>query len=131
MVGSSGTETSSWTRRGHSRSGPGRAVREGTAGHGPAAVVVAEDGAGRRVEKNPGLRSDPGFLFGCYTQHLTMMDRRLTIKPGVASPGMAERLGDTVDERRGVEYHQLRSKELVNKFNGRPMPFGWTVNPFR
>jgi len=60
-----------------------------------------------------------------------MMDRRLTIKPGVASPGMAERLGDTVDERRGVEYHQLRSKELVNKFNGRPMPFGWTVNPFR
>jgi DNA repair photolyase len=60
-----------------------------------------------------------------------MMDRRLTIRPGVASPGMAERLGDTVDERRGVEYHQLRSKELVNKFNGRPMPFGWTVNPFR
>jgi DNA repair photolyase len=60
-----------------------------------------------------------------------MVNRRLTIKPGVASPGMAERLGDTVDERRGVEYHQLRSKELVNKFNGRPMPFGWTVNPYR
>lgn len=60
-----------------------------------------------------------------------MTDRHLTIKPGVASPGMAERLGGTVDERRGVEYHRLRSKELVNKFNGRPMPFGWTVNPFR
>jgi len=60
-----------------------------------------------------------------------MTNRRLTIKPGVASPGMAERLGDTVDERRGVEYHRLRSKELVNKFNGRPMPFGWTVNPYR
>jgi DNA repair photolyase len=59
------------------------------------------------------------------------INRRLTIKPGVASPGMAERLGETVDERRGVEYRQLRSKELVHKFNGRPMPFGWTVNPYR
>jgi len=53
------------------------------------------------------------------------------IKPGVAGPGMAERLGTTIDERRGVEYHELRAKELVNKFNGRPMPFGWTVNPYR
>jgi DNA repair photolyase len=44
---------------------------------------------------------------------------------------MAGRLGLTIDERRGVEYHQLRSKDLVNKFNGRPMPFGWTVNPYR
>jgi DNA repair photolyase len=53
------------------------------------------------------------------------------VKPGIASPGMAERLGGTLDERRGVEYHQLRSKALVNKFSGRPMPFGWTVNPYR
>ena len=44
---------------------------------------------------------------------------------------MAQRLGVTIDERRGVEYHELRSKDLVNKFNGRPMPFGWTVNPYR
>jgi DNA repair photolyase len=44
---------------------------------------------------------------------------------------MAERLGVTLDERRGVEYHQLRSKNLVNKLNARPMPFGWTVNPYR
>jgi hypothetical protein len=44
---------------------------------------------------------------------------------------MAERLGLTIDERRGVEYHQLRAKDLLNKFNGRPMPFGWTVNPYR
>jgi DNA repair photolyase len=44
---------------------------------------------------------------------------------------MAERLGVTVDERRGVEYHQLRSKDLLNKLNARPMPFGWTVNPYR
>lgn len=57
--------------------------------------------------------------------------RDLSIKPGVASPGMAERLGGTLDERRGVEYHQLRSKDLVNKVSGGPMPFGWTVNPYR
>src|SRR5262249_28386196 len=61
-----------------------------------------------------------------------MTTRRWTpIKPGVAAPGMAERLGVTVDERRGVEYHELRSRDLLNKFNGRPMPFGWTVNPYR
>jgi DNA repair photolyase len=61
-----------------------------------------------------------------------MRTRRWTpIKPGVAAPGMAARLGVTVDERRGVEYHRLRSKDLLNKFNGRPMPFGWTVNPYR
>jgi DNA repair photolyase len=53
------------------------------------------------------------------------------MKPGIAAPAMAARLGVTLDERRGVEYHELRSKDLVNKFNGRPMPFGWTVNPFR
>ncbi len=53
------------------------------------------------------------------------------MKPGIPSPGMAARLGLTLDERRDVEYHQLRSKDLVNKFNGRPMPFGWTANPYR
>ena len=59
------------------------------------------------------------------------IERRQTMKPGVAAPGIAERLGVTIDERRGVEYHRLRSKDLLNKFNGRPMPFGWTVNPYR
>jgi DNA repair photolyase len=59
------------------------------------------------------------------------MWRDSAVKPGVAAPGMAERLGVTLDERRGVEYHQLRSKNLVNKLNARPMPFGWTVNPYR
>ena len=58
------------------------------------------------------------------------MKRWSPIKPGVAAPGIAERLGVTVDERRGVEYHRLHSKDLLNKFNGRPMPFGWTVNPY-
>jgi len=62
---------------------------------------------------------------------MTVSRQRQTIKPGVASPGMADRLGVTIDERRGVEYHQLRSKELVNRCNARPMPFGWSVNPYR
>src|SRR6058998_4365000 len=63
-------------------------------------------------------------------QHMTT-DKRPTIRSGVPSPGMAARLGPTIDERRGVEYHELHSKDLVNKFNARPMPFGWTVNPYR
>jgi DNA repair photolyase len=44
---------------------------------------------------------------------------------------MAGRLGVTVDQRRGVEYHELRSRDLLNKVNARPMPFGWSVNPYR
>jgi len=62
---------------------------------------------------------------------MTTNRRDQTIKPGVASPGMAERLGVTIDERRGVEYHELRAKDLLNRCNSRPMPFGWTVNPYR
>jgi len=52
-------------------------------------------------------------------------------RPGVPAPGMATRLGPTLDERRGVEYHELRSESLIGKLNARPMPFGWTVNPYR
>jgi DNA repair photolyase len=44
---------------------------------------------------------------------------------------MSARLGPTIDERRGVEYHELRSGSLIGKLNARPMPFGWTVNPYR
>ena len=62
---------------------------------------------------------------------MTAYRRDNAIKPGVASPGMAARLGGTIDERRGVEYRELKSKELLNRLNGSPMPFGWTVNPYR
>src|SRR5262245_30700586 len=58
-----------------------------------------------------------------------MMTKKTT--PGVPAPGMATRLGPTLDERRGVEYHELRSESLIGKLNTRPMPFGWTVNPYR
>lgn len=58
-------------------------------------------------------------------------DRRSAIKPGVPAPGMAARMGGTIDARRGVEYRELRAASLVNRLSGRPMPFGWTVNPYR
>src|SRR5262245_66323949 len=51
--------------------------------------------------------------------------------PGIPSAGMASRLGPTIGERRGVEYHELRTARLIGKLNARPMPFGWTVNPYR
>jgi len=58
-----------------------------------------------------------------------MMTRKTT--PGIPAPGMAMRLGPTLDARRRVEYHELRSESLIGKLNARPMPFGWTVNPYR
>ncbi len=57
--------------------------------------------------------------------------RTSSIKPGVPAPGLAARFGARIDERRGVEYQELRSANLVNRFNARPMPFGWTANPYR
>jgi len=57
--------------------------------------------------------------------------KRSEIKPGVPAPGMAARMGETIDARRGVEYRELRAASLVNRLSGRPMPFGWTVNPYR
>src|SRR4029453_5947097 len=85
----------------------------------------------QRRKEARGSRRSPGFSVTLKAQHMTTSRRLHTIKPGVAAPGMAGRLGVTIDERRGVEYHELRSKDLLNKFNGRPMPFGWTVNPYR
>ena len=55
----------------------------------------------------------------------------MKIKPGVPAPGMRDRMGPTFDERRGVEYRQLRAASLVNRLNARPVPFGWTANPYR
>lgn len=55
------------------------------------------------------------------------------IKPGVPAPAMAGRLGGAIGERGGVEYRELRAAGLLNRFNTRtrPMPFGWTANPYR
>lgn len=62
---------------------------------------------------------------------MAMRTSRSSIKPGVPAPGLAARFGPTIDERRGVEYQELRAARLVNRFNAKPMPFGWTANPYR
>src|SRR5262245_27564970 len=50
---------------------------------------------------------------------------------GVAAPGFVHRIGAVVDTLRGAEFHELRSRSLMNRLTGDAMPFGWTVNPFR
>lgn len=44
---------------------------------------------------------------------------------------MAARLGPVIDERHKAEYRELRAADLVNRCTARPMPFGYTVNPYR
>ncbi|MFI5374496.1 MAG: radical SAM protein [Candidatus Rokuibacteriota bacterium] len=36
-----------------------------------------------------------------------------------------------MDKRRGAEFQELRSENLLNRLSSTAMPFGWTVNPFR
>jgi DNA repair photolyase len=52
-------------------------------------------------------------------------------KPLPPAPGFAHRFGDVVDRRRGAEFQELKSENLLNRLTGEGMPFGWTVNPFR
>jgi DNA repair photolyase len=52
-------------------------------------------------------------------------------KPAAPAPGFVGRFGDIVDRRRGAEFQELRSENLLNRLSGTAMPFGWTVNPFR
>jgi DNA repair photolyase len=47
------------------------------------------------------------------------------------APGFIKRIGQVVDRRRGVEFQELRSENLLNRLTGTGMPFGFTVNPFR
>src|SRR2546422_3582157 len=87
--------------------------------------AAGEAGAARNRPGDPSW--SPGFFLANYTQQVTTMG----IKPGVPAPGMRNRMGPTFDERRGVEYRELRAASLLNRFNARPMPFGWTLNPYR
>src|SRR5215470_18884926 len=52
-------------------------------------------------------------------------------KPVPPAPGFVRRFGDVVDRRRGAEFQELKSENLLNRLTGEGMPFGWTVNPFR
>jgi DNA repair photolyase len=54
------------------------------------------------------------------------------IRPGVAAPNLAERLGqEVVREKGGVAYRDLRTRSLINRCSSERMPFEWTVNPYR
>src|SRR5215208_3284901 len=56
----------------------------------------------------------------------------MPIRPGVAAPNLAGRMGEeTLRERGGVEYRELRSRSLLNRCVAPRMPFTWTVNPYR
>ena len=54
------------------------------------------------------------------------------IRPGVAAPNLAPRIGrEVVRERGGVEYRELQTRSLVNRCDSPRVPFEWTVNPYR
>ncbi len=52
--------------------------------------------------------------------------------PGVPAPNLAPRMGkDPLHERGGVRYLPLESRSLLNRCDGKRVPFDWTVNPYR
>ena len=54
------------------------------------------------------------------------------VKPGVPAPNLAPLMGlEAIREKGGVEYRELRSRNLLNKCDSPRMPFAWTVNPYR
>ena len=56
----------------------------------------------------------------------------MPIRPGVPAPNLAGRIGEeTVRERGGVEYRELKARSLLNRCDAPRMPFTWTVNPYR
>jgi len=56
----------------------------------------------------------------------------MRIRPGIPAPNLAPLMGQqTVRERGGVQYRELRSRSLLNRCDSPRMPFQWTVNPYR
>jgi DNA repair photolyase len=54
------------------------------------------------------------------------------IVPGVAAPNLRSRIGqESLREREGVVYRELRTRSLVNRCDSPRVPFEWTVNPYR
>lgn len=53
-------------------------------------------------------------------------------REGVPAPSLGPRMGkETVRERGGVRYLELKARSLVNRCTSPQMPFAWTVNPYR
>ena len=56
----------------------------------------------------------------------------MPFSPGIPAPNLAARMGvETLRERGGVEYRELRARSLLNRCDAPRMPFTWTVNPYR
>ena len=54
------------------------------------------------------------------------------VRPGVAAPSLALRLGtEALRDQGGVRYLELRARSLVGRCSSPGMPFDWTVNPYR
>jgi DNA repair photolyase len=49
----------------------------------------------------------------------------------LAAPGFRDKMGDVVDQRRGVDFQVLKTRDIVNRLKAPGMPFGWTLNPYR
>jgi DNA repair photolyase len=56
----------------------------------------------------------------------------MSCRPGVPAPNLAPLMGqETLRERGGVSYRQLKARSLLNRCDSPRMPFTWTVNPYR
>src|SRR6266498_3146127 len=54
------------------------------------------------------------------------------VKPVVPAPSLAPLMGrETIREKGGVVYRELRARNLLNRPISARMPFEWTVNPYR
>jgi DNA repair photolyase len=54
------------------------------------------------------------------------------MKAGVPAPSLAPLMGrETIREKGGVVYRELRARNLLNRSISARMPFRWTVNPYR
>jgi DNA repair photolyase len=54
------------------------------------------------------------------------------VKPGVPAPSLAPLMGrETIREKGGVVYRELRARNLLNRSISARIPFRWTVNPYR
>jgi DNA repair photolyase len=49
----------------------------------------------------------------------------------LAAPGFRDKMGEVLDQRRGVDFQVLKTRDIVNRLNAAGMPFGWTLNPYR
>lgn len=57
--------------------------------------------------------------------------RQLSFLPGIAAVGRPDPDAEALRCRPGVEYHELRIREILNRSANGRLPFVWTINPYR